>query len=785
MSFIDLYKDNRKRNKIFFLLAIQYILVILLPLISVFYIYQRSMTTIENNIIERNLLALKKSSNNVEQLMLQTEMMAQQLSNNVRVLKYKNINFPFDGKNIIRASELNKDLMNYISVNSLINNFYIIFKDNGSIIGPTSVSKVDNFYSVCFSYDDITYEQWFSEWVNYDNNKSTLLPSRKINLTQKKDNVVTVIFPLIDYVKYQDINIVFLIKNTEVTKYLHGSDNIKNGFGLILDKNNQLISSTIDISGNDDIFRHVLQNISDIEEESGTLLFKINNERIILTYVVSDTTELKYLFIQPFKGILSDSIYIKKIFLLLFLFTIVFETLIIWIFVSMNGKPIKVILGSSLEIMSKEAERCSTFDLIQKTFLKLKYNYHSLVDLFDSQKPLMQASFFEKLLRGGFIDHKEIDLISNQIGIYLNSERYTVAIVKLSDCPNGFKDNPSENFYMKKALFKKIISEFPITDRKLFLHEMDINTFAIIIATQGKSSSEIEMNEKALIDDIDLTLRNKTDFPFVIFVGEPCYDPLEISASMDSARQCMNFTSVDFDEKGVVWYDNSILISPVYLFSHETENRLINYILSDNFEETNRLLKDIFYENIIKRKISLSLLKLLANELCGALYRALNMFQIDETINIYQEINKTLDFIENAKLHETIEDAVERLYNDFLNYLTDFRDHNNNIAKKIVEYLNENYHCPDITLVSVADIFKISQAHLSKIFKDYSGFTVYSYLEKVRMEKACDLLARTDDSVNKVILRIGYLSMNTFCRAFKRYHGLTTSQYRKITNSRT
>ena len=49
---------------------------------------------------------------------------------------------------------------------------------------------------------------------------------------------------------------------------------------------------------------------------------------------------------------------------------------------------------------------------------------------------------------------------------------------------------------------------------------------------------------------------------------------------------------------------------------------------------------------------------------------------------------------------------------------------------------------------------------------------------KIRMEKALKLLSETEDTVEVISEKVGYMSVKTFRRTFKKIYGFTPSMYR-------
>ena len=55
-----------------------------------------------------------------------------------------------------------------------------------------------------------------------------------------------------------------------------------------------------------------------------------------------------------------------------------------------------------------------------------------------------------------------------------------------------------------------------------------------------------------------------------------------------------------------------------------------------------------------------------------------------------------------------------------------------------------------------------------------------AYVIKLRIDRACELLVTTDLPIGEIQSYIGYQDAKAFYRAFKRYVGLTPTEYRNI-----
>lgn len=97
---------------------------------------------------------------------------------------------------------------------------------------------------------------------------------------------------------------------------------------------------------------------------------------------------------------------------------------------------------------------------------------------------------------------------------------------------------------------------------------------------------------------------------------------------------------------------------------------------------------------------------------------------------------------------------------------------------EIVRYINEGYR-QRISLAQLAKEFFISPYHLSRTFKDITGFSYSEYLNTVRIKEARKLLRESGLSVTEIAEKTGYESVTHFGRVFKKLTGISPSEYRK------
>ncbi len=95
-----------------------------------------------------------------------------------------------------------------------------------------------------------------------------------------------------------------------------------------------------------------------------------------------------------------------------------------------------------------------------------------------------------------------------------------------------------------------------------------------------------------------------------------------------------------------------------------------------------------------------------------------------------------------------------------------------------VEYIEENL-TEDMTMEDVSNYVCISPYYFQKGFSMLCGFTITEYIHNRRLALAGTDLAVTDQKIIDIAMKYGYLSPDSFTKAFSRFHGITPSQVRK------
>jgi AraC family transcriptional regulator len=98
--------------------------------------------------------------------------------------------------------------------------------------------------------------------------------------------------------------------------------------------------------------------------------------------------------------------------------------------------------------------------------------------------------------------------------------------------------------------------------------------------------------------------------------------------------------------------------------------------------------------------------------------------------------------------------------------------------KRVVEFI-EGHLAEEISLATLAELVNLSLFHFARAFKQSFGVPPHRYHSARRMDRARSLLQRPSLSVTQIGVQTGFRETSSFTRAFRRFTGLTPTEYRR------
>ncbi|MGE5659453.1 MAG: AraC family transcriptional regulator [Actinomycetota bacterium] len=165
------------------------------------------------------------------------------------------------------------------------------------------------------------------------------------------------------------------------------------------------------------------------------------------------------------------------------------------------------------------------------------------------------------------------------------------------------------------------------------------------------------------------------------------------------------------------------------------------------------LLNGIGQQNLQLHQVAMLLLaELQSGGIMGRLYvESLTQALVIHLLRDYSTVTQTITFENRNLTHVQLQEAIEYIHT----------------------HLDQ-----DLSLVEIADVINISPTYFASLFKREIGTSPHQYVIQQRVEKAKEMLSKTDLAIADIALQVGFSSQSHLTQQFKRITGMTPKQIR-------
>ncbi|MGG2093538.1 AraC family transcriptional regulator [Bacillus sp. S13(2024)] len=96
--------------------------------------------------------------------------------------------------------------------------------------------------------------------------------------------------------------------------------------------------------------------------------------------------------------------------------------------------------------------------------------------------------------------------------------------------------------------------------------------------------------------------------------------------------------------------------------------------------------------------------------------------------------------------------------------------------EKIIAYMHQNINSK-ITLAELSEMVQLSPTYLSRTFKETTGYSVIDFFNKIKIDKAKELIIESNKKVKEVAQALGFADEFYFSRVFKKIEGISPSEF--------
>ncbi|WHH57688.1 helix-turn-helix domain-containing protein [Petroclostridium sp. X23] len=765
------YLQNYRFNSIFFRTFIVLILSSIIPVLAAnWIIYRQSTSAIQKQTRSTNLDMLHKTSQMVDLIYGEINHTLQQIANDTNVIQLAiNPHIDYFSRNI----NIINNLKNIAASSQYIDSIYVYGAKDRSVFHSNGNSyKLENFYD----------KVWLDK---YQASASPLLQLETRTVTDASGNQVDNI-TFIANVLYESGSklgaVVINVSEEKIYKAIEGLHTQSKGEVYAISSNGVIVSHK-DKNKLYNNISHLPYAKKIFENDRGFFIEKYEGKQTFFTYVTSSNNNWKYIYSIPTDELQADTKIVTLIILVITYIYILLSLLISFAVSKGIYDPIENLMGLVLnfkQFPAKEEDR-----LIKNEYEFLGHAYSNVIDenrsmeeTLEQLKPMIKEKLFSNLIMGINENVKEISEKLRFLDNDFSLTNFIVVAMQIDDY-NQFCDNFNEiDRSLHKVKLINMVEQIIVHHQKGVCVEVEPDKLAVII-NYNEYIKMMEAQTQAL--HLAEIIKNQVEkcFPFTVTlgIGRLYKDILNIKQSYREALNALKYKLYQGKNEIISISDIEPQSNELYYYHSEKEKIIINNLKTGNQKEVMILLDELveeIYENgaipyDFLQQIFARIISLMAEVLIELGLTVEGVFW--SGYNLYTELSKR-ETLEDIRIWLT---EVCRTITDAVNDMNMKRLDRN--VEKILEYIDEHLH-EDISLNDVAEWVGFSSSYVSRIFKENLGKNFVEYLNESRIAKAKHLLKETNFTIKEIGFRVGFNSIQTFMRTFKKYEGVTAGQYR-------
>lgn len=390
----------------------------------------------------------------------------------------------------------------------------------------------------------------------------------------------------------------------------------------------------------------------------------------------------------------------------------------------------------------------------------------------------MEIMVFAKQLHSlimGRYEESDLDDVKKKL-TYTDTLRYIS--LEFSTFDEKFNELSEQDKYkQQKELYNFLINTMGIDNYHVVLdvsHQDNCYDVGFIFAKAFALQQGIGEREyiQSIFDKAKYSLKYKIN----LFIGQRVDGIEQISDSYKSAIIAKSFQAFRND-KEIAYYEETMNNKSNSLgIKKERFDALIRAVEEKNEEVMDAEIDAIYMEfkqhNMDPQIINLNIDYLL----CSFIHLA---NELDPDVNQEEVLRQISQCAFDQVLVRGSVTHFKQFVKEFSKYLGQLRQNASRGVLSQIEREIEAHYMENLSLKGLSEKYYINSAYLGQIFKKQFGVSFKDYLNNYRIEKATELLLRTDEKVYMIAETVGYNNLDYFIHKFVGIKGKTPCQYRK------
>lgn len=778
MKKID-YKNRSNGQYFFWHYVIRFFfvgIVTIVLLIPSYYIMMNSMKQIEIRSLSANMEERFQKLNSTLNMVAGQARLASNEISIVKIGMARELSKE-DGKDQYELSQARRWFNSSINQDDLLVNAYMLSRNNSAFVSRNLVTtEAQEIYGIFYEIDGYSREEWQTAVLKSSENFA-FLPSQMTNgtfeptLLNQKEPIIHMMVPISDYGIKSNQVMVYMLSTKQL---FHDITPIPMGSYLCLKDKTGTVLAACGTQG--EILEQIpewMRNESLKNKEELEVLYSKDGITglEVICYVPQSYFSEKLEPVQRMTGYMSAGILLLVAILSFFMAAS---------HSSLERRTLRMIEKIYPEIMKTSIlgrkKRKLFGDYVLGTIRMLDEKQRDYKERLYEMKNSLEVALLEKMIHGEAITEREIENCREVLEI---EEGYFVAIyLRVADWGGAKSRSEKEHSSQMEATTveeQNMVCQIVVD---VIRHHLDITVkHPSFYYEEGQREGvfllyfpdwvqEEKKNIQYCMEKAISYVEKHVDVQICIGIGSMVFG---ISKIVQSVREAKRAAEQE-NRKLLLGEEEDKKNRRGVLFSSKSMRKLSVFLSNGEEEETRKLFHEL-NETIEESDLS-----------------------VDEAKQIFYGVRSVLDGMTKKEGKEgeelpgfeekrEIKGQMDDLKRIALNICERMRLKQEKVMTKkrsdVISFIQENYSDSNLCAAMLAEKFGVTEKYVFQIVRDCTGKSLGDLIKEIRFIKAEELLQSTID-INKIPDKIGFNSLNTFYKAFKRNYGISPGQWREL-----
>ena len=746
---------------------ITYILVLVLPVIILAGSMFRFLRTLDNEINYSSSIVLEQIQLKMDAVIdsfntISTDIIIDPGIRRIMGIKSRNEMAAYDMYRTVMS------LNRLIAAKNQTGDLYVYFSGCDLVMNHRIYQQSQDYYDIHLKNSGFSKELW-TQIISGRYNSAQYYRLQYNETNEPVDRIVMVKPIMLE--GYSDLyaNIVLFMDDTSFMQQDFAS--LKRETILILDSHDQILYNSSGFP-----IEHGVLSYSELEEPVN---MQISGRDVIVSQISSKSANWKYIIIVEKSSYQAQLDQIKHQIFLSVILCLVVGGIFIMYGLTRSYRPLRGILHS---LQRNLPQYKNEYQIIEHAIGEMQHEVSSIKDILDRQRIIMHEQVILGLLEADNYIAESSGHVFSQYDISFQSQKFYVLLyhIRLGDGPfvsdNSMLSEP-EQMGLSQLILQNIMSEL-FADKGITVYPFRKNRrlgFLLNPTDEMDTAAVIKSCLEAAADVLDEYFQ----IDYLCACSDLCKSREELSFAYSQALEVLEYKRT-LDIEDFIFYNDiegmnnrrSLIYPPGF------EIKLINAMRIGDSQSACESIRAVVHENR-EHRCPPEFMRYLMVTIAGMVIRAVSEFDEKISFDISELSFSTV--MQGGSIKEMcleIEQEVIAVCAIVQSHMNDeSSQQGREIHEQCKQYIMRNYTDESLSVSKIADEMAIHIVTLSRVFKDNEGESLSSYINNLRVEKAKDLII-SDLKLEQVASSVGFGSLRTFMRSFKKHEGVTPGQYK-------